>query len=132
MSTLYFVKKNAQYYTWLKTLLKSVSIKKFFGLLAAPIFLLADYHIFHFAKVFLKTQNLPSSISLLMSHITNFYQIKHSEFIHGLKETCIVFIAEALHFTDKNPRHKDKFFNLILNFSIKHYISHFGVGLFAL
>ena len=87
--------------------------------MAAPIFLLADYHIFHFAKVFLKTQNLPSSISLLMSLITNFYLIKHSEFIHGLKETCIVFIAEALHFTDKNPRHKDKFFNLIFNFPIK-------------
>ena len=67
-----------------KNLQQTVFIKKFFGLLAAFIFLLAGFHIFHLAKLFLKTQNLPSSISLLMSLITNFYLIKHLEFIHGL------------------------------------------------
>ena len=57
--------------------------KKFFG--CWPL-----HNIFHLGQLFLKTQNLPSSISLLMS-LSNFYVIKHLEIIHPPKTGGLQF-----------------------------------------
>ena len=57
--------------------------KKFFG--CWPL-----HNIFHLGQLLLKTQNLPSSISLLMS-LSNFYVIKHLEIIHPPKTGGLQF-----------------------------------------